>query len=68
MIIDLEKVANVIAEIAEEEIAPRFGKLRESDISTKSSPTDFVTQADIAAEKQLERAFSDIFPGATFIG
>ncbi len=68
MIVDLEKVANIIAEVAQEEITPRFGKLSKGDISTKSSPTDFVTQADIAAEKKLARAFSDIFPGAVFIG
>lgn len=68
MIIDPEKVANVIAEIAEEEIAARFGKLSKSDIDTKSGPNDFVTQADIEAERQLRRVLSDFYPAATFIG
>ena len=68
MIIDLEKVAKVIAEIAEEEISSRFGKLSETEINTKSGPSDFVTQADIAAEARLAQALDAIYPGASFIG
>lgn len=68
MIIDPEKVAGVIAEIAEEEIASRFGKLAAGDVDTKSGPNDFVTEADLAAERQLEKALSAFYPGATFIG
>lgn len=68
MIIDPQKIASLIAEIAAEEIAPRFGKLTDADIDTKTGPNDFVTQADRAAEEKLKRALSDIYPGATFIG
>lgn len=68
MIIDPEKVASVIAEIAEEEITPRFGALTDGEIDTKSGPQDFVTAADHAAEARLERALGDIYPGAGFIG
>ena len=68
MIIDPEKVAALIAEIAEEEIASRFGVLTAADIDTKSGPSDFVTQADRAAEKRLEFALRDIHPGAEFVG
>ncbi len=68
MIIDPEKVAAVIAEIAEEEIAARFGKLAKSDVETKSGPNDYVTQADLQAEKQLKRVLGDFYPAATFIG
>jgi len=68
MIVDPEKVAGVIEEIAEEEIAARFGKLAEHEIGTKTSPDDFVTEADLAAEKKLAVALSDFYPGATFIG
>ena len=68
MIVDPEKVERLIAEIAEEEIASRFGMLAEADISTKSGPSDFVTAADQAAEVRLQRAFSDLYPAAAFIG
>ena len=68
MIVDLEKVASLIAEIAAEEIAPRFGKLTEADIDTKTGPNDFVTLADRGAEEKLQRALAGIYPGATFIG
>jgi len=68
MIVDPERIAGVIAEIAEEEIASRFGKLAAGDVDTKSGPNDFVTEADLAAERQLEKALSAFYPGATFIG
>ncbi len=68
MIVDPEKVAALIAEIAEEEIAARFGKLSGGQIGTKSSPTDFVTEADHAAEERLSVALADLYPGAVFVG
>ncbi len=68
MIVDPEKVEALIAEIAEEEILPRFGALAEHDISTKSGPQDFVTAADQAAETRLEKALCGLYPGADFIG
>ncbi len=68
MIIDPVKVAAVIQEVAEEEIAPRFGALSAGDIDTKSGPNDFVTAADHAAEARLKKALAGLYPGAGFIG
>ena len=68
MIVDPEKVASVIEEIAEAEILSRYGKLAKKDIDTKSGPNDFVTAADHAAEAALRRALLDIYPCAGFIG
>ncbi|WP_425408538.1 inositol monophosphatase family protein [Hyphococcus sp.] len=68
MIIDMEKTAAIIAGIAEEEIASRFGVLGKSDISTKTGPGDFVTAADHAAERRLKSALHDLYPAAGFIG
>ena len=68
MIVDPEKVAGVIAEIAEEEIAARFGKLATHEIDTKTSANDFVTEADLAAERKLAQALSAFYPGAIFVG
>ena len=68
MIVDPDRVGRVIAEVAETEIAARFGKLKEGDIETKTGPSDFVTEADRAAEAKLKTAFRDIYPGAVFVG
>ena len=68
MIVDPEKVAALIGEIAEEEIAARFGRLAAHEIDTKTSPNDFVTQADHAAEARLKQALAGVYPGAAFIG
>ncbi len=68
MIVDPEKVASLIAEIAEEEIMARFGVLAEGDIDTKSGPNDFVTAADHAAEARLKKALCALYPAAGFVG
>lgn len=68
MIVDQDKVASIIEEIAGAEILSRFGKLEKSDIDTKAGPNDFVTEADRAAEAALRRALCDFYPGAGFIG
>lgn len=68
MIVDPVKVASIIEDVAQAEIAPRFGKLKDSDIDTKSGPNDFVTQADRGAEAALQRAFASAYPGVGFVG
>ena len=68
MIVDLDRVASIIEDVAEAEIAQRFGKLKTGDIDTKSGPNDFVTQADRAAEAALQRALGEAYPGVGFIG
>ena len=68
MIVDPQKVADIIAEMAAEEIAPRFGKLDEQDIDSKTGPNDLVTIADKRGEEKLARALGEIYPAAGFIG
>ena len=68
MIVDPERVAALIADIAEEVIAPRFGALTRDQIETKTGPNDFVTEADREAEEKLARALGDVYPAALFIG
>ena len=68
MSIDIQRVADRIAEIAEDEIMNRFGKLSPTDIRAKSGPQDFVTEADEAAERRLESVLKEISPDAAFIG
>jgi len=66
--VDAEKIAAVIAEIADHEIAQRFGNLKPEEIREKSSASDLVTEVDEAAERALTSVLNDIYPAATVIG
>lgn len=68
MIVDVEKVAALIAEIAEAEIMPRYGKLKAEEIRQKAGPHDLVTEVDEATERALEKALRAVHPGAGFVG
>jgi fructose-1,6-bisphosphatase/inositol monophosphatase family enzyme len=65
---DPERVAAVIAEVAAQEIAPYFGKLRHDEVRAKTSATDLVTRVDEAAEAALRKALCALAPGAGFVG
>jgi fructose-1,6-bisphosphatase/inositol monophosphatase family enzyme len=67
MLVDPERVARAIVEVAAAEIMPRFGRLAAGDIREKS-PGDLVTLADEAAERALEAMLAVILPGAPMIG
>ena len=66
--VDPDKVSALIAEIAEEEIAPRFGKLSPEEIREKGGPNDLVTEVDEAVESSLKKALHGVNPDAIFIG
>jgi fructose-1,6-bisphosphatase/inositol monophosphatase family enzyme len=65
--LDLEVVARHIAEVAAEEIMPRFGRLAAADIQEKA-PGDLVTAADTAVEKRLIPILRDAVPGSLVVG
>jgi fructose-1,6-bisphosphatase/inositol monophosphatase family enzyme len=66
-IIDPERVADILAEVAATEIVPRFRKLAEGDISEKAGG-ELVTVADVAAERALERQLIALLPGSVVVG
>ena len=66
--IDPNEVADIIRDVAAREIMPRYGQLAASEIGTKTGPSDFVTEADIAAEKSLRAGLTRLLPGAGFVG
>lgn len=66
--VDIGKVAQIIRDVAEAEILPRWRNLGAGDIGEKSKPGDLVTVADRAAEVALERRLTDLLPGSTVIG
>lgn len=63
-----EKIATYIREVAADIITPRFKQLQDSEIHTKTGPTDLVTIADLEAEEDLTRIFKDILPGSLVVG
>jgi fructose-1,6-bisphosphatase/inositol monophosphatase family enzyme len=65
--IDPQTIAGIIREIAQEEILPRFRRLRQEDIREKK-PGDFVTAADLAAERRLTERLTDLAPGSVVLG
>ncbi|NVK17968.1 MAG: inositol monophosphatase [Methylocystaceae bacterium] len=67
MKIDVDHITRIIAEVADEEIMPRFQKLTDGDIMEKS-PGDLVTTADLAAETKLSTRLSDYLPGSLVVG
>jgi fructose-1,6-bisphosphatase/inositol monophosphatase family enzyme len=65
--IDPQTIADIIREIAQEEILPRFRQLRQEDIREKK-PGDFVTAADLAAERRLTERLVEMAPGSVVLG
>jgi fructose-1,6-bisphosphatase/inositol monophosphatase family enzyme len=66
-IVDMDRVAAAIIEVAATEVMPRFMKLAAGDIREKG-PGDFVTVADEAAEAALAPRLLDLLPGAVLLG
>jgi len=66
--INHDQIATYIREVAAEKITPRFQKLQDHEIDTKTGPTDFVTIADIEAEHELTRILKDVLPGSLVVG
>jgi fructose-1,6-bisphosphatase/inositol monophosphatase family enzyme len=66
-VIDIDRVAAVIAEVAAEQVVPRFRKLAAGDIREKG-PGDFVTVADEATEAALEPRLAALAPGSVMLG
>lgn len=66
--VDIQAVADIIRDVAANEILPRWRNLASGDISHKSKPGDLVTIADRAAEEQLERRLGALLPGSVVIG
>ena len=62
-----ENIAEIIREIAETAIVPRFRQLRAEDIREKK-PGDFVTTADLEAERLLTERLPSLVPGSVVLG
>jgi fructose-1,6-bisphosphatase/inositol monophosphatase family enzyme len=65
---DPQKVADIIQDVAVNIIEPRFQKLQDHEVQTKTGPSDLVTIADIEAEEALEKYLCDLIPGSIAMG
>jgi fructose-1,6-bisphosphatase/inositol monophosphatase family enzyme len=62
------QIINIARRAARAEIMPRFRRLSDGDIRTKSNADDLVTDADTKAEAMIARALQIAFPSALVIG
>lgn len=64
----LAELALLLRAAARTEIMPRFRCLEQRAIRTKTSETDFVTDADLAAEAMITAGLDRMFPGCVVVG
>jgi len=62
------EIATLLRDAAQAEIKPRFRRLAQGAIRTKTSITDLVTDADEAAERVITAQLMERFPGCIVVG
>lgn len=65
---DLDRVATLIADVAQTAIMPYFQALKAEDVRQKTGPTDLVTAADEEAERMLTPRLAELVPGSVVVG
>ena len=66
--VDIQRVAEIVRNVAAEEALPRWRNLGQGDITEKAGPDDLVTVADRAVEIALSRQLVDVLPGSRVVG
>ena len=65
---NIDRLAAILKQAAQEEIMPRFRRLDEGTIRTKTGAFDLVTEADVGAERVITAAINAHRPDAIVIG
>jgi fructose-1,6-bisphosphatase/inositol monophosphatase family enzyme len=65
--VDVDEIAALIRDVADEEILPRFRRLQAEDIQDKGGG-DPVTEADLATERRLTQELQRLTPGSVVVG
>ncbi|MEM9105238.1 MAG: inositol monophosphatase [Pseudomonadota bacterium] len=65
---DIPGLVTLLQQTGADEIMPRFRQTSDADLKQKSAAWDVVTEADVAAERVIEKALGQIYPGAQIIG
>lgn len=68
MTLDIVTLATVLRDAAKAEILPRFRRLDEGMVRTKTEAIDLVTEADEAAERVISARLNDLAPDALIVG
>ena len=68
MISLMDRVQDIVADVAATEIMPRFGRLGEDDIRSKTGEHDLVTTADLEAERVYTQRLAALIPGSVVVG
>jgi fructose-1,6-bisphosphatase/inositol monophosphatase family enzyme len=61
-------LVDLVRQVAQNEITPRFRRLPEQAVRVKSSAHDLVTEADLAAEAAITAGVNRILPAARVVG
>ncbi len=61
-------LVQLVRSVARSEILPRFRRLPEDAVSTKTAPDDLVTEADLNAEAAIAAGVRTLMPDAAIIG
>ncbi len=65
--VSMDKVSDLIREIAAEEVMPRFRNLKSDEVRDKTKG-DPVTEADLATERRLSAGLLAMLPGSVVVG
>jgi fructose-1,6-bisphosphatase/inositol monophosphatase family enzyme len=65
---NIDRLASILRQAAQQEILPRFRRLDDGMVRTKTSVFDLVTEADEAAERFITKAITDHSPATVVIG
>lgn len=68
MSVDIGALAGILRHAAKAEILPRFRRLDDGMVKTKTSAIDLVTEADEAAERFIKAKVAALAPDALFVG
>jgi fructose-1,6-bisphosphatase/inositol monophosphatase family enzyme len=67
--VDIDRVGEILREVAAAEIVPLFRNLADHQVAYKDeNRSDTVTHADLAAERELTRRLEDLLPGSVTVG
>jgi fructose-1,6-bisphosphatase/inositol monophosphatase family enzyme len=61
-------LAAILRDAAQVELRPRFRRLEDGEVRSKSGPLDLVTAADEAAERRIAASLAAAWPGALIVG
>lgn len=65
---NIDRLAAILKQAAKDEIMPRFRRLDDGDIQTKTGAFDLVTEADTNAERVITAGINEWSPNAIVVG